>query len=184
MDVGQLRPIQEHDLPIILHWRNSSRIRKSMFSDHVISWEEHVRWFQRTQDDLSAVYLVHEIGGVPVGVIHFTSIDCKSRRCMWGFYVGPDCLPKGTRFRMGCLALDYAFDSLEMRKVCGEVLACNLPSRNFHLKLGFSQEGYFQEHVLKENTYHDVVFFSLMKDHWVVKRQVLMVNALPIIPRH
>lgn len=168
MEAGRLRPVQENDLPIILTWRNSPRIRESMFSDHIITWEEHVLWFQQIQDGRSTVSLLYEIEETPAGVITFTAIDHVNQRCKWGFYVGPEDLPKGTGFRMGCLALDFAFGSLDMRKVCGEVLAYNTPSLNFHRKLGFSQEGYFRQHILKEGTYHDVVFFSLWKNHWLV----------------
>jgi UDP-4-amino-4,6-dideoxy-N-acetyl-beta-L-altrosamine N-acetyltransferase len=172
MDKAQLRPMQEHDLPIVWQWRNSPRVRQGMFSDHEILWDEHVLWFERSHERTDALNLLFEIGEIPVGVVQFTSIDRQNRRCNWGFYVGPDNAPKGTGFRMGCLALDFAFDSMGMRKICAEVLAGNVPSRNFHTKLGFSQEGYFRNHVSKNNTYHDVVFFSLEKENWLANRPV------------
>jgi UDP-4-amino-4,6-dideoxy-N-acetyl-beta-L-altrosamine N-acetyltransferase len=170
MDFAQLRPIQESDLPIILAWRNSPRIRMAMFNEDIITLEEHQKWFQRIQSDPNAIYLIFEIGSFPVGTVNFTSIDRKNQRCLWGFYIGLEDLPKGTGFRMGCLALDYAFELLNMRKICGEVLANNLPSRNFHRKLGFSEEGHFKEHVLKGDTYHDVVLFSLLKNDWLARQ--------------
>lgn len=179
MEAERLRPVQESDLATILQWRNSPRIRNSMFSDHIITWDEHIRWFARVQEDQRTVPLLYEIAGTPVGVTNFTAIDQSSRRCEWGFYIGPENTPKGTGFRMGCLALDYAFDHLDLRKVCGEVLAENTPSLHFHLKLGFSQEGYFRKHFWKGNEFHDVVFFSIFKDDWQAHHPDLVADSLP-----
>ena len=41
-DDCQLRPVLESDLGLIRQWRNSERIRANMFTDHIISSEEHL----------------------------------------------------------------------------------------------------------------------------------------------
>ena len=42
---GYLRMLEYRDLDLVLQWRNTDRIRKNMFSDHIISVDEHYQWF-------------------------------------------------------------------------------------------------------------------------------------------
>jgi len=42
-----LRPIEEGDLATVLEWRNSERIRANMYTDHLISREEHRAGFAK-----------------------------------------------------------------------------------------------------------------------------------------
>ena len=45
MNGYSLRQLEEPDLPIILEWRNDESVRKNMYTDHIISIEEHKRWY-------------------------------------------------------------------------------------------------------------------------------------------
>ena len=68
---------------------------------------------------------------------------------------------------MGFLALEEIFYTLSIRKVYGEVLDSNTPSIRMHQKLGFSQEGRFLcEHILKGDTYVDVIRFAQDAKRW------------------
>ena len=46
-----LRPLQADDKDQILAWRNSPDVRAYMYTDHVISPDEHARWFAGIPDD-------------------------------------------------------------------------------------------------------------------------------------
>jgi UDP-4-amino-4,6-dideoxy-N-acetyl-beta-L-altrosamine N-acetyltransferase len=158
------------DLEIILEWRNSERIRAHMYSDHVISGQEHRQWFKRLQESHSEKCLMFLRETEPTGVVRITQIDSTHRRCYWGFYIGDTNAPKGSGLMMGYLALEYIFSKLDMRKVCGEAFAFNKASLSYHLKMGFVEEGRFVEHVLKNGRYEDIVGFALFKDEWNKKR--------------
>lgn len=160
----RLRDVKEEDLDLILTWRNSERIRRNMYSDHIITKEEHVRWFHALKENTRSVYLVFEINDRPCGMVYFLDIDYKSKKCFWGFYLSEENFPKGTGYIMGSLGVEFAFKNLGMRKICGEVFSFNYKSINFHKKLGFIQEGYFKKHVFKNGNYEDVVFLSLFKE--------------------
>lgn len=162
-----LRPIVKSDLEIILEWRNSDRVRPYMFNDQIISLAEHYQWFERSQTDLGSKHLIFEYESKPLGVVNITQIDMPNAKCYWGFYVGVPETPKGTGLVMGYLGLEYIFNKLSMRKLCGEILEFNIPSINFHKKLGFQEEGCFKYHVLKNGTYENVVCMALFKESWL-----------------
>lgn len=169
----RLRPITEVDLEKILVWRNSERIRMNMYTDHIITMEEHKAWFERQKQSKSSVYLIFALNGEPAGLVYFTDIDRKNGRSFWGFYLGEEDLPRGSGTALGWLGLDYAFDRLATRKLCGEVFAFNTSSINFHQKLGFVQEGRFLKHVLKNGGFEDVISFALFREDWEKVREKL-----------
>jgi len=173
----RLRPVAENDLEAVLLWRNSDRIRRNMYSDHIITLQEHRGWFDRLATHRESVYLVFEIQGQPAGMVYFTDIDRDQGRCFWGFYLGDEAAPRGTGTVLGVLGMEYAFEALRIRKLCGEVFCFNTASIKFFRRLGFSEEGYFVRHVLKEGRHEDIVSFALFEEDWQGSRGTLEETA-------
>jgi UDP-4-amino-4,6-dideoxy-N-acetyl-beta-L-altrosamine N-acetyltransferase len=161
-----VRPIEMEDLPLVLEWRNTKRIRQWMYTDHIITWEEHLQWFTRLQTANDKKTLLYISEGKSVGIVNFTQIVLEHRRCTWGFYLGPEGLPPGTGYTMGSLALQYAFAQYPIDKINAEVFDSNEVSIRFHLKLGFSQEGLFRRHIFKGEQWHDIRCFALLRSQF------------------
>lgn len=169
----KLRAIQESDLAKLLEWRNSERIRSYMFTDHLISIEEHRAWFLRQASKETQTSLIFELDGKPMGVINLSEIDSYNNKCHWGFYIGETNTPKGCGLALGFLGLEYIFDTLQFRKLIGEAFAFNQSSIAFHKKLGFSTEGCLLMHFLKNGVYEDIVLFALFRDDWLHSKDAL-----------
>ncbi len=168
-----LRPIEENDLDIVLKWRNTERIRINMYHDHLITKEEHGRWFQKLMSADDSQFLIFERGATPVGVVSFSQIDRKNGNGKWGFYIGEENMPKGTGFSMGVLGVNYAFEKMNLRKLSGEAFAFNASSILFHNRLGFRFEGQLRKHVLKQGKHEDVLLFALLREEWLEIKQSL-----------
>lgn len=172
-----LQPVEERDLQLILSWRNSERIRAYMYSDHLITPEEHRVWFEKLkQDQRDIFFLVFYYQTHPVGIVQFNNIDNQIKKCEWGFYIGEENVPKGTGAVMGLLGLEYIFEKHHIHKVYGESFVFNQPSIKFHSKLGFQQEALFQKHVLKNGKYEDVIVFGLLRENWLKQKSTLVKN--------
>jgi len=163
----RLRPLEEADLEKVLEWRNSDRIRTAMFTDRIITMDEHRAWFERLNKEKNAICKIFELQGRPVGVVNIVQIDRHNHKCSWGFYLGEVDVPRGTGTVMGYLALEYIFETLDIHKLCAEVLAFNTLSIKLHKKLGFVEEGRFKKHVLKNGSYEDVIAMALFYEDWV-----------------
>lgn len=172
-----LRPIEEKDLAKVLEWRNSERIRINMYHDHLITKEEHGRWFQKLMEGKESQFLLFEHRATPVGVVSFSQIDRKNGNGNWGFYIGEENTPKGTGFCMGVLGIGYAFEKMNLRKLYGEVFAFNASSIRFHKRLGFQLEGQLRRHVLKQGKYEDILLFALFREEWLESKQSLQAAA-------
>lgn len=169
----RLRPLDESDLDTVLRWRNSDRIRANMYSDHLITPDEHRNWYENVRQEKGIICRIFEWMGRPLGVVNITQIDKHSKKCHWGFYIGESDAPKGSGSAMGYLALEYIFDDLEFFKLCAEVFSFNVSSIQYHKKLGFVEEGRFVKHVLKNGKYEDIIRMAAFNSDWKIRKKEL-----------
>jgi len=169
-----VRVLTVTDLEQVLRWRNSDRIRQCMYSDHLISWEEHKAWFDKLQykDDRKSLLFAYD--DKPTGLLSFTEIDTVHCTAFWGFYLGEPSSIKGLGLHMGILGMNYAFEKLKLRKICGEAIGFNQGSIQYHLRLGFKEEGRFINHIVKNDKYEDIVRFALFKEQWQEHRLTII----------
>lgn len=165
----RIRPIEENDLEKVLEWRNSERIRINMYTDHLITMNEHKKWFDslQKQEPISTIYLVFEFKNKPTGLVYYTNINKRNGKCDLGLYLGETNVPQGIGAVMEFLALEYIFEELKIRKLCCEVIEFNALAIKLHNRFGFTEEGKFIKHILKNNNYENVVMLALFKDQWV-----------------
>ncbi|MDR5903020.1 UDP-2,4-diacetamido-2,4,6-trideoxy-beta-L-altropyranose hydrolase [Halomonas icarae] len=161
----RLRPMQEHDLEVVLAWRNHPDVRRHMYTQRLITLDEHRVWFERASQTPLRHLLIYEQNGEPLGFVNLTVVDSTAGRAEWGFYLAPEA-PCGSGQGLGQSTLTYAFKTLGLHKLCGEVLADNQRSQRFHARLGFHREATLRDHFHDGTTYHDVIGFGLLADEW------------------
>jgi UDP-4-amino-4,6-dideoxy-N-acetyl-beta-L-altrosamine N-acetyltransferase len=160
-----LRSIEEKDLPMVLEWRNKESVRNNMYTDHVISFEEHRKWFSGLQGRKDQIHLICECSGLTIGVVNFVQINPAFQRAFWGFYLGGE-QPPGRGVAMEYVALEFAFTELKLRKLCCEVIAFNEGVLKLHKKFGFQEEGLYRQHIIKQGKVEDVVSLALFASAW------------------
>jgi UDP-4-amino-4,6-dideoxy-N-acetyl-beta-L-altrosamine N-acetyltransferase len=163
----KLRDLKKDDSGLVLEWRNSDHIRANMYTDHIISKEEHEQWFEQIFVTQNSIYMIFEFQHRPIGLVNTSQIDRQNNKCFWAFYLGESNAPRGSGSIMEFLFLEYVFEKLNIRKICCEVLSFNTTTIKLHKKFGFQEEGLFRQHILKNNEYKDVVFMSLFHDSWL-----------------
>ena len=166
----RLRPMGWDDLEVVLAWRNSERIRQAMYTDQIITRDEHYAWFERVTRDNVTMHFVFECEDRPLGVVNVVNIDRRNLRCVWGFYIGEEASPRGSGTAMGYLALEHLFEKEGFHRVMGEALADNEASIKYHLRLGFVEEGRLVDHVVKNGRYVDVISFAIIDRVWRATR--------------
>lgn len=166
-----LRPLEPEDENRLLAWRNAPEVSAYMYSDHVISREEHARWFAGAAGDARREYRVIEADGAPVGLANFYDIDLAQGRAAWAFYLAdPAVRGKGVGGMVEFLMIERAFGALNLRKLWCEVLASNAAVWKLHLKYGFTREALLRAHVIKGGAARDVIGLGLLKEDWAAAR--------------
>lgn len=162
--LSQIRPMVCADLELVLTWRNHPDIRRYMYTQHEITLAEHQRWFERTLPDPKKHLLVFETNHQPLGFVNFNETGIGGI-ADWGFYAAPDA-PKGSGRQLGRAALNHAFTQLKLHKICGQALAYNERSIQFHQTLGFQQEGILRDQHFDGERHHHVICFGLLGHEW------------------
>jgi len=154
------------DLELVLAWRNHPEVRRYMYTQHEITLDEHQRWFEHASTDLKKHLLIFEMNQPPkpMGFVNFNETG-NGGIADWGFYVAPEA-PKRSGRQLGRAALNYAFAQLKLHKVCGQALAYNERSIQFHQSLGFQQEGMLHDQHFDGERYHHVIYFGLLSHEW------------------
>lgn len=159
-----VRAMLKSDLEQVLAWRNQPELRRYMFTQHEISRDEHVAWFERCAKDPKKRLLIAEEDGRAFGFVQFSGV-APGAVADWGFYLAPDA-QKGAGVKLGMTALDYAFHTLALHKVCGQALAFNEKSIRLHRRLNFHQEGLLRQQQQVDGTYYDLICFGLLSNEW------------------
>ena len=164
--------LEHAHLDLILEWRNDPNVRRNMYSNHLITKEEHIAWFNSLQNDPSCQYFVFCRLGVPRGVIYFTNLEPFPHQAMWGFYGAP-LAPKGNGVLMELDALEFAFKTLKLPKLNCEVLSTNKHVINLHSKAGFETEGLFRDYHFDGEHYVSVVRMGMLRTQWPSAKKIL-----------
>lgn len=166
-----LRDVRPEDKDMIRNWRNLPEVRQYMYTDHIITPEEHERWFQGIFGDPTRRYWIIVLDGEDVGLVNLYNIDRRNLRCYWAFYVAsPSTRGKGVGSFVEYSVLRYVFDDLLFNKLCCEVLVSNQPVIDMHKNFGFVQEGYYRQHIRKGDTFVDVVALAMLRTEWEAKK--------------
>lgn len=155
-----VRTLTESDLRQVFDWRNHPDVRGYMFTSREITWDEHVAWFARCTKEAGRHLLMFEADGLPSGFVNLFAAR-PGGVADWGFFVAPGA-PRGTGSRLGKAALDYAFGTCGLHKVCGQAIGSNARSIALHKRLGFREEGVLRDQFFDGLIHIDVIQFGLL----------------------
>jgi RimJ/RimL family protein N-acetyltransferase len=130
-----LRPATMGDTQTVFSWRNDPFIVARGSSQKIVTWEEHVRWFQTTIAGSERKMFIVLVDGEPAGQIRFDRIDEPT--CAISAYVLEKFTGRGLgveAIRRGC---DMLFSEWQVAKIVACVREDNAAGRAGFRKAGF-----------------------------------------------
>lgn len=168
----RLRPARPADSARMLAWRNSPDVSAYMYADHLISPEEHARWFAHALAAQDQAYWIIEHDGAPRGLASLTGIDRVRRRCEWGYYLAEAAVRgRGVGAAAKFLVIDHVFGQLGLHKLWSEVLLANERAWRSDQSFGFQREAHYRDHVWKAGRFQDVIGLGLLDSDWRATRE-------------
>jgi RimJ/RimL family protein N-acetyltransferase len=115
--------------------------------------------------------VVELASGVPVGVVSYLNVDTAMRHVELGhiWYV-PSVQRTKVNTETVYLLLRRAFDELGNRRVEWKCDALNARSRAAALRLGFTFEGVFRQHMIIKGRNRDTAWFAMLDEEWPSRR--------------
>lgn len=164
----RLTPIEETDLELFYQWQNSPDIRDMTIGYRFPVTREAARDWMRSLRDQNGIWRVSyaiQYQGVTVGLIGLHSLDFQQRRALLSVYVGqPGLRNRGIGRIALSLLLDYAFNTLDLRKVGLEVLADNVAAKPLYQKLGFTHEGTKRQECFIAGRPRDLDLYGMLRE--------------------
>lgn len=160
-----LRPIQYQDWEETINWRNDLFIKASTLSHPFpITFEMEKKWYEDNLNNKGNCYLpftlIDKESGKILGYFSLNNINWISRTAFVSGAVGEkDKLGKGYGKEAVKLLLNYAFEFLNLQKVCAYVNSDH-PALKTWEKLGAVIEGKLIKHYYGNGKYHEVLFIS------------------------
>jgi len=166
----RLRPLEMSDLERCTIWVNDPDVRKFvtvMFP--LSSMQEQSYIFDSTNPKDRVRLAIETSEGVHIGNIDIIGINWIDRTATTGTMIGDKKYwSKGYGTEAKMILLEYAFNTLGLRKLHSAAYAYNERSINYSLKCGYKIIGRKKQERFHDGAYHDVVMLEVFRDDWQV----------------
>lgn len=101
-----------------------------------------------------------------VGVLQLHELEPPFQNVEWGFVLGRPYWGTGLFQRAATVLLEFAFDTIGVRRLEARAMAANSRANGVLRKLGASEEGHLRQSFLLGGQYHDDVLWSILVTDW------------------
>lgn len=162
-----LRPLAQSDAPLITRWINDPEVREFIVGIYPQTEKQETEWLFN-HSDKNIVLGIETKEGTYVGNMGIHDIDWINRTATTGAMIGEkEYWGKGYGTDAKMLLLDYAFNTLNLRKICSRVVSYNQRSLQYSLHCGYQIEGTLRKHVFKKGKYWDMIELGLFREEWL-----------------
>jgi RimJ/RimL family protein N-acetyltransferase len=159
------------DMPFLLASLNDIEVTRYLMRRTPIYPAEEQEWLdtlhKRTHTDHVFGIALMDTGEL-IGMMGLHRIDWIARIATTGSWIkAPEHRGKGLGSEAKMLLLDYAFNTLMLRKICSSVLATNQRSRRYNEKCGYRVEGVLKEQIAADGRYVDEFRMAIFKDTYL-----------------
>ena len=119
---------------MVLIWRNSSEIRKWMYSQEEIELNDHLNFIESLKSRKDKLYFLVKKDKEYIGVIDFTEI-IEEETLHMGIYTNPKI--KGNGKILLNKIIEFSFDNLKVKKIYSEVFSQNNKAYELYEKYNF-----------------------------------------------
>lgn len=167
-----LCPLSKGDARKCLVWMNDQEVTQFISKYLPVHENEQEEWLanlgkQKEHDIVLAI--VTKEGGAHIGNIGLHGIKPKDRVATIGIAIGDKtCWSKGYGTEAITVLLGYAFNQLNLRKVCLSVFDFNARAAACYKKCGFKEEGRKVEQYYRNGKYRDETLMAVFKRDWLV----------------
>jgi RimJ/RimL family protein N-acetyltransferase len=136
--------------------------------DAAVAWIERQEAAHERGDTVEFAIVAREDDSL-VGAIGLM-LERAHDRAELGYWIGVPYWSRGYATEAAAAVLGYAFETLELHRVCAFHYAKNPASGRVLQKIGMTHEGRLRSHTLKWGEYLDDELYGILRDEWVARR--------------
>lgn len=108
--------------------------------------------------------------GQYVGNVGLINVALHHNRADITYFIDPDLWGKGYGTEAAKAMLYLGFNQLKLNRIGGICMDINTGSKKVMEKCGFTYEGTAKQEMLKDNIYHDICHYAILKQDYVSSR--------------
>jgi RimJ/RimL family protein N-acetyltransferase len=165
-----LRPLRKAtDFEPCLRWINDPQVNQYLLVYFPVTEKKEEEWFDRIANNPNEIVLgIETLDGKLIGNMALVHINAKDRTASTGALIGEkEYRGKGYGTDAKMALLDYAFNTLNLRKINSSVYAFNKRSVKYNLKCGYKIEGVRKKQIFRNGKYHDEILIAVSKENWL-----------------
>lgn len=165
-----LRPLRKAtDFELCLRWINDPEVNQYLLVYFPVTEKKEEEWFDRVANNPNEIVLgIETLDGKLIGNMALVHINAKDRTASTGALIGEkEYWGKGYGMDAKMTLLNYAFNTLNLRKINSSVYAFNKRSLQYNLKCGYKIEGVRKKQIFRNGKYHDEILIAVFKDDWL-----------------
>jgi len=166
-----LRPLNIEDLKKgYLYWINNPEVNTFIMAARVptpyVKLKEYYEKVTASHNDVMFAIVIKKTDKY-IGNIKLGNIDWINRSAEVGRFIGEKRYwSKGYGTEALKLLMDYAFNTLNLNRICNRIVIDNIASIKSCEKLGMKKEGVFPQFGFVDGEYKDAVQLSMTKDSY------------------
>jgi len=153
-----------------LSWINDSKITRYMGTVKKYDLKSLKNYIKEEKKNSLFWMLVEKNSKRKIGTIKLSNFSLKT--CYIGCLIGDKKFwNKGFATEAKANVIDFAFKNFKINKIISGVFVKNKANHKVNKKIGFKKEGLFKEYIYKNNKFHDVIFYSILKNNFKLKKK-------------
>ncbi|MFO7664354.1 MAG: GNAT family protein [Chloroflexota bacterium] len=102
-----------------------------------------------------------------IGLVELDGVDWSNRTTFVSIGIGQNA-HRGLGYGREAmqLGLKFAFNELNLHRVCLTVFSYNTPAIALYENLGFTREGVYREHIERDGRRYDMILYGLLRPEW------------------
>lgn len=165
-----LRDLQLSDAPALVRALNGADVRRFIAAppENVEAFENFILWAQceRSRGRYACFAVVPKGMDTAIGVFQIRQIDAAFASAEWGFAIGSDYWGAGYFSDAARQVIDFAFNTIGVRRLEARSAVANLRANGALRKLGAVKEGVLRRAFRKDGVAIDAALWSILADEW------------------
>lgn len=165
-----IRILEETDIPTTTKWMNDPELSDIMGYLPAFSLQNQLEWYKKIANDNTRYIfaICNNSDNKHIGNVGLGNIDYINRHCMFNIFIyeSKD-RHKGVGTEATILALEFAFNRLNMNKVYLQTSERFVEAIRLYQKLGFVKDGIMRQHRYSNGNYEDKILFSMLKSEFI-----------------
>ena len=159
-----LRSLKSDDAYGMLEWLNDSEINQNFtFEGRKHDLESVLKFIEAAiKTETHRHYAIVDEQDSYIGTISLKDIDLKNGHAEYAIAIRRSYHGRGVGQIASKLVFDVAKDELNLHKIYLNVLTNNTAAIHLYEKLGFKRKGLYEDHILKQDGYHDLYYYEII----------------------